>query len=262
MFCNRCCNGATGQYVVQCLHDVTAFGVMDIWWCKNCTKLTQKIVCNTIKKNNIRHSNTYINLKLHLWSSMHHDTIYSLHHVQQISVTIHKYTVHTLQHTTIAQYIQHWTSNTVNHWHDASVTSYTFHIISITPCESHIVPWYHLSVSPHSNYTVYSIVLIYDMNVLCLERVVYLIYSVMVIYGCCNVHMMSSEFNAMCWHDLCCLVLSFNSSCYNPFCHWNPYNFVIESQRFYGKEYIWSTNYETNPHSFYSMHFIINFKVW
>ena len=77
IFCNRWCNGATVQSVVQCLHDVTAFGVMDIWWCKNCTKLKQKIVCNLIKKTNISHSNTYINLKLHLWSSMYHDTIYS-----------------------------------------------------------------------------------------------------------------------------------------------------------------------------------------
>ena len=143
-------------YVLQCLHDVTSFGVMNIWWCKNCTKFTQKIVCNTIKKHNISVTPTPTSTWNYIYEAVCnmtpyiHDTItshthyttYSLHHVQQISATIYKNTVHTLQHTTIEKYIQqHHKSLT---W-CISYIIYLSHHISITSCESHIAicPFHH-----------------------------------------------------------------------------------------------------------------------
>ena len=153
-----------------------------------------------------------------------HDTItththyirYSLHHVSIPTNIWHNIQTH---HThIITQSLHNIFNNTINPWHDVSVTSYTLsHHISITFCEhcninaSRVVQWHHCSVYPlhhipitwktnplhhsttcaivpHSYYTVYSIVLIYVISVWCLKHVVCWIYSV--IYTCCNDHMM------------------------------------------------------------------------
>ena len=156
-------------YVVQCLHDVTAFGVMDICWCKNCTKLTQKIVCSTVKKNNISHSNIGINLKLHLWSSKVvlcnftvpwlHLFMTLLYHIR-ITQHIHyiMYNKYLSQYTN-TQYTHYNTqplhnifSNSINHWHHVSVTSHTFHIM----CPDDII-WAFNTASRCPHHTIYPV---------------------------------------------------------------------------------------------------------
>ena len=149
-------------YVMQCLHDVMTLGVMDIWWCKNCTKSTQNIVWSAIKETisltptpTSTWSYIYKALFVVLYNSAvpwHHIFMTLLHHIhihnifitscscQQIFVTI-------LQHIAIASYI-----------HDASVTSYSIHIIYPSHLVSVATSAHHTlrhDISAYIHYTIY-----------------------------------------------------------------------------------------------------------